>query len=149
MRRAAAYLVVICFVSACDREAAPLVSPAQISGDAIPAPLSTVPGNALVGEAVFSSREHGHCVLCHVVDGLDVPFQGNVGPALTGIGGRLTDGQIRLRIADPARLNPETVMPSYYRLQGLHQVGAAYRGKPVLSAEQIEHLVAYLSTLKS
>ena len=80
--------------------------------------------------------------------GLDADFQGDVGPALTGVGNRLTAGQIRLRVADAQSVWPQTVMPSYYRTGGLHQVGHAYQGKPALTAQQIEDLVAYLSGLK-
>ncbi|MCA8899753.1 MAG: sulfur oxidation c-type cytochrome SoxX [Hyphomonas sp.] len=117
-----------------------------IEGDAVPVSLSGEPGDAMRGQSVFASREEGHCVLCHRVDGLDAEFQGNVGPALTGIGGRLTAGQIRYRIIDAQQIWPDTVMPSYYRTSGLRQVGHAYEGKPTLSAQQIEDLVAYLSS---
>ena len=105
-------------------------------------------GDAARGLDVFVEREQGHCVLCHAVESLDTDFQGNVGPALTGIGSRLTPGQIRLRVADAQRIWPQTVMPSYYRTGGLNQVGRDYRNQPALSAQQIEDLVAYLSGLK-
>jgi len=124
-----------------------LVEPAQVSGDAIPNPLTGAPGDPAKGRAIFAARDGGHCVLCHGVAGLDVPFQGNVGPALSDVGARLTPGQIRLRIVDASRLNPDTVMPAYYRVDGLNQVSRGLEGKPVLSSQQIEDLVAFLAAL--
>jgi sulfur-oxidizing protein SoxX len=75
-------------------------------------------------------------------------FQGNIGPDLSGVAARLSAGQIRLRIVDSSRLNPRTIMPPYYRVEGLQRVAAAFLGKPVLTAEQVEDAVAYLLTLR-
>lgn len=130
-----------------------LVLPMLLAGrlawaaDGLP-PLIDVAVNPAQGERIFVEREAGHCVLCHRVAGLDAPFQGNLGPALTGIGSRLSAAQIRLRVVDASLLNPDTVMPPYYRSEGLEQVAVDYRGKTVLSAEQVEHLVAWLATLE-
>ena len=111
-------------------------------------PLAAIELSRAAGEAVFAEREQGHCVLCHRIDALPVPFQGNVGPALDGIGSRLSPAKIRYRIVDASRLNPETIMPPYYRTEGLSQVAEAYRGRPALSAEQIELVVHYLAGLR-
>jgi len=73
---------------------------------------------------------------------------GNLAPPLAGAGARLDEGQLRLRIVDSMRLNPQTIMPSYYRVDGLNRVAAAWRGKPVLTAQQVEDTVAYLLTLR-
>ena len=116
--------------------------------DAIPTPLSGAKGDPARGRAVVLNRQVGLCLLCHSGPFPDERFQGNIGPNLTGIGGRLSAGQIRLRIADPGRLNPASVMPAYFRNEGLARVAPAYRGKTVLSAEQIEDVVAYLVTLR-
>ena len=121
-----------------------LASPVKIVTDAIPEPLEGKLGDPARGLKVFASRDEGHCVLCHQLAGLDAEFQGNVGPALTGIGARLTAGQIRYRLVDAQSVWPDTVMPSYYRTGGLRQVGTAYQGAPALSAQQIEDIVAYL-----
>ena len=110
--------------------------------------LAGVPLSAETGAAVFASRDEGHCVLCHRVASLDAPFQGDVGPALDGIGSRLTPAQIRYRIVDASMLNPDTVMPPYYRTEGLNQVAQQYQGQPALTAGQIEQLVFYLAGLK-
>lgn len=134
-------------MSACGQSgSAGLASQVVIEGDAIPASLTGEPGRVAEGAATFVSREGGHCVLCHGIDGLEAEFQGNVGPDLTAIGDRLTPSQIRLRIVDARQIWPDTVMPSYYRTGGLRQVGKAFEGQPALTAGQIEDLVAYLSS---
>ena len=129
----------------------PAALAASARGDALEAPLVALDDvvlSAATGARVFVDRDQGHCVLCHRVASLDAPFQGDVGPALDGIGSRLTPAEIRYRIVDVSRLNPDTVMPPYYRTEGLTQVAAAYRGRPALSAEQIEQLVHYLAGLR-
>ena len=73
---------------------------------------------------------------------------GNVAPPLSGVGSRLTPGQLRLRVVDPTRVKPDVAMPAYYRTHSLDTVMQKYRGKPVLSAQQIEDVVAYLATLR-
>ena len=121
----------------------------RVDGDAIVQPLVVEQVDPVEGRRLFVARKAGHCVLCHRVAGLDAPFQGNIGPELSAVGARLTPGQIRLRIVDASRLNPNTIMPAYYRTDGLHQVAEQYRGRPVLSALEIEHMVAWLSGLKT
>ena len=119
--------------------------------DSIPAPLialSTDQATAASGQAVFVEREAGHCVLCHQVESLNAPFQGDLGPALSDVGLRLSAGQIRFRLVDPSRLNPNTIMPSYYTTDHLRQLPDKYKGQPVLDARQIEQLVIYLTSLK-
>ena len=101
-----------------------------------------------MGKTVFVDRDQGHCVLCHKIDGLDAEFQGNIGPDLSTVGDRLSPAQIRFRLVDLQSLMPDTVMPSYYRLHDLNQVQAQFQGQTILNAEQIEHLVAYLSSRK-
>ena len=122
-----------------------LVTEAQIEGDAIPAPLSAETGVPERGQEVFVDRERGHCVLCHAIEGLDAEFQGNVGPDLSSIGARLSPGQLRLRIVDYQIVRPGTLMPSYYRIHDLYQVADTYQDQPILSATEVEDLVAYLS----
>lgn len=118
-----------------------------VDGDAIPAPLSAQVGDSLRGRDIMAGRD-ANCLLCHAAPETGARFMGNIAPPLSGVGSRLTAGQLRLRIVDQSRLNPETVMPSYYKVDGLIRVAAAYRGKPVLNAGQIEDVVAYLQTLK-
>ena len=144
-RLAAGLFLGLTGLPACDAAPQPLIAASMIEGDAIPNALSSIPGDAERGHLIFTERERGHCVICHTLDTVDAPFQGNLGPTLTGIGTRLKPGQIRLRIAKPSEVWPDTVMPSYYRAQGLHQVGAEFANAPILSAQEIEDLVAFLS----
>jgi L-cysteine S-thiosulfotransferase len=91
-------------------------------------------------------RNAGACTLCHAVPGERI--YGNLAPGLAGVGARLTAAQLRLRVADSTRLDAGSAMPAYFRTEGLKQVAAAYRGKTILSAQQVEDVVAYLATLK-
>jgi sulfur-oxidizing protein SoxX len=124
------------------------LAPLRIVGDGIPEPLSGTKGDAARGRALIVARGAANCVLCHAVPDSEVRFSGDLGPSLAAVGARLDAAQLRLRVADNQRLNPATIMPSYYRADGLLHVAASYRGKPVLTAQQIEDVVAYLSTLR-
>jgi len=125
-----------------------LVAGNGINGDRIPIALTDKVGDAARGQSIFSDRDKGHCVLCHQVAGLDTPFQGDVGPELSGVGDRLDAGQLRLRIVDYQLVLPGALMPSYYRIHDLYQVQERYADTPILLAQQVEDLVAYLSDLK-
>jgi sulfur-oxidizing protein SoxX len=105
------------------------------------------PGDAARGKQIVVSRD-SNCLLCHSVPDSGTRFMGDVGPPLSGVGARLSEGQLRLRIVDSMRLNRDTIMPSYYRMDGLDKVAEAWRGKPVLTAQQVEDTVAYLSSLR-
>jgi sulfur-oxidizing protein SoxX len=122
--------------------------PFAVVGDAIPQSLTGAKGDAARGRAIVASRQIGLCLLCHSGPFPEERLQGTLAPDLEGAGGRWSEGQLRLRIVDAARLNPETIMPPYYRTDGLSRVAPSYRGKPVLSAEQIEDVVAFLATLR-
>jgi sulfur-oxidizing protein SoxX len=114
--------------------------------DAIEMPFAPT-ADAARGREVFASRDVGRCVLCHAAPGIDTAA-GNVGPSLAGVASRLTAGQMRLRIADITRVNPETVMPTFHRVEGMVRVAPEYRGKPALDAQQVEDIVAWLETLR-
>lgn len=124
------------------------ISGSVFSSDEIPVPLSGAKGDPARGRAIVVNRQLGLCLLCHSGPFPEERFQGNIGPDLNGIGARLSEGQIRLRVADPGRLNPATIMPAYFRGEGLTRVAPAFQGKPVLSADQIEDVVAFLATLR-
>ncbi|QGZ40152.1 sulfur-oxidizing protein SoxX [Pseudoduganella flava] len=123
----------------------------QISAaaDGIDHPLpGTTPGDPVRGRAIVADRQVGLCLLCHTAPIPEERFQGDLAPSLDGAGARWTVPQLRLRIADSARINPDTIMPSYYRTEGLVRVAPAHQGRTILSAQQIEDVVAFLATLK-
>jgi L-cysteine S-thiosulfotransferase len=124
--------------------------PARVAfaGDAMPSSLTGARGDPVRGRAITLDRQRGLCILCHSGPFPEERFQGDLAPDLRGVGGRLSEGQLRLRIVDSSRVNAATIMPAYLRTEGLTRVASAYRGKPVLSAEQIEDVVAFLSTLR-
>lgn len=119
-----------------------------VSGDTIAMPLGGRIGDPRRGEAVVRDRETGNCLICHAIPVADERFQGEIGPPLGGVGARLSPAQIRLRVVDPTRLNPRAIMPAYHRIDGLVRVDPRWSGRPVLDAQEIEDVVAYLSTLK-
>jgi sulfur-oxidizing protein SoxX len=122
--------------------------PYAIVGDAIPDSLTGAPGDAERGRTIVVNRQVGLCLLCHTGPYPEERFQGTLAPDLKGTGSRWSQGQLRLRIVDASRLNPDTIMPPYYRLEGLARVAPAFQGKPLLTAEQIEDVVAHLTTLR-
>ena len=121
--------------------------PYTIVDDAIPASLTGQKGDPARGRAIVVNRQVGLCLLCHSGPFPEERLQGNLGPDLSGAGARWTEGELRLRIVDASQLNRDTIMPPYYRTEGLTRVARPYEGKPVLTAEQIEDVVAYLTTL--
>ena len=124
----------------------PAFAPYAVEGDAIPAPLEGRAGDPARGRAIATDARKGLCTLCHA--GLGARPEGDLGPSLAGVGARLSPGQLRLRLVDGRALNPATVMPSYYRIDGLTRVGPAWRDRPILEAAEIEDVVAYLATLR-
>jgi L-cysteine S-thiosulfotransferase len=140
VRFAAAFVAAGCAMGA--------ASGAASAQDSIPASLTGAKGDPARGRAIVTNRQLGLCLLCHSGPFPEEPFQGNLAPDLAGAGKRSTEGQLRLRIADSSRINPATIMPAYHRTDGLTRVAPAWRGKPVLNAEQIEDVVAFLTTLR-
>jgi sulfur-oxidizing protein SoxX len=120
----------------------------RIVGDGIPESLTGARGDPVRGRAIVVDRTRGLCLLCHSGPFPEAPFQGNLSPDLAGTGARWTEAQLRLRIVDGRRLNPDTIMPAYFATEGLTRVGADWRGRTVLGAAEIEDVVAFLSTLK-
>jgi L-cysteine S-thiosulfotransferase len=122
--------------------------PYTVAGDAIPASLTGAAGDPARGRAIVIDRRVGACLLCHTGPFPEEKFQGTLAPDLAGAGSRWSQGQLRLRLVDPTRLNADTIMPPYYRVEGLARVGLAWRGKPILTAEQIEDVIAFLRKLR-
>ena len=123
------------------------LAPYTIVGDGVPDSLTGAPGDTARGRALVLDRA-STCILCHSGPFPEARFQGDLAPNLTDTGSRWSIAQLRLRLVDASRLNPVTIMPSYYRVDGLDRVGRNWQEKPILSAEQIEDIVAYLATLR-
>jgi sulfur-oxidizing protein SoxX len=122
-----------------------------VVGDGIPQPLTARPGDAARGRAIVINRQVGLCLLCHRGPFDATPEerqQGTLATDLAGAGARWSAAQLRLRLVDPRRVNPETVMPAYYRVDGLTRVGANWQGRTILDAQQVEDVVAFLRTLR-
>jgi L-cysteine S-thiosulfotransferase len=136
VRVAAAIVAVACMVSVAHGQ------------EAIPQSLTGAKGDPARGRAIVANRQVGLCLLCHSGPFPEERFQGDLAPDLKGAGARWSEGQLRLRIVDSGRINPASIMPAYHRSEGLVRVAPAWRGKTILSAEQIEDVVAFLMTLK-
>lgn len=134
------------------------VAPGGIQFDegAIAQSLTGAPGDAVEGLKVMTTKSMGNCVSCHAAEAYaDVPFPGNVGPVLDGAGSRWTEAQLRGLVSNPKMTFEGTVMPAFYKVDGFTRPGDVFTGKaapadlpPLLSAQQIEDVVAYLMTLK-
>lgn len=121
---------------------------ATADGGRIEAPLTAQPGDAARGRAIVVNRQQGLCLLCHSGPFPEERFQGNVAGSLAGAGTRWSAAELRARIVDARRINPASPMPAFHRTEGLTRVGPAWRGRPVLDAQQVEDVVAFLQTLR-
>ncbi|MFO1217784.1 MAG: sulfur oxidation c-type cytochrome SoxX [Burkholderiaceae bacterium] len=122
---------------------------AEVAADGIATPLTALPGRPDEGRRIVADRQLGLCLLCHSGPFPEVPFQGDIATDLAGAGSRWNTAQLRLRLIDPARLNPNSLMPAYGRSEGFARTGEAWRGRPVLQRQQIEDVVAFLATLRT
>ena len=121
---------------------------AHAAADSIDAPLDGLRGDAVRGRAIVADRTRGLCLLCHTGPFPEVRFQGDLAPDLAGAGSRWSEGRLRLRIVDGRRLDPTSIMPAYHRSDGFERVAPALRGRPILDAQQVEDVVAFLVTLR-
>ncbi len=117
---------------------------------AIPVPLTGTPGDATEGVKVVTGRRLGNCLSCHEISALrEEEFHGDVGPSLDGVAGRWDAATLRMIVVNAKRVfGQETVMPAFYRTEGLNRVRPEFAGKPILTAQQVEDVVAFLATLK-
>ena len=155
MKRTLTIIAGLCLATSA---AAQEVAPSDVQVDdmgAVAVSLSGAPGDPAAGQEVMTTRALGNCVACHQVSGLDAAFQGNVGPSLDGTGSRWDEAQLRGIVSNAKMVFPDTVMPSFYKSTGYVRPGDTFTGKagteplpPLLTAQQIEDVVAYLATLK-
>jgi sulfur-oxidizing protein SoxX len=131
--------------------ALPIPSQAQIiwDGDAIPSSLSGQSGDPIKGRTIVTSRQTGLCILCHAGPFPEERFQGNLAPDLKLSVTNLSAAQLRARLVDPSKTNTNTIMPAYFRIDHLQRVAPPFAGKTVLSAQEIEDVIAYLLTIKT
>ncbi|MBR0713391.1 sulfur oxidation c-type cytochrome SoxX [Bradyrhizobium liaoningense] len=150
MRCSLAAAVALCLSAAgvCAQEPAKTPIKLDIVNDALPKSLTGTPGNAEAGRKVFLTRTLGNCLACHQVTSLkSEEFHGEFGPSLDGVAGRYTEAQLRLIVADPKRIFTDTVMPAFFRNEGLSRVRPEFVGKSILTAAQVEDVIAFLKTL--
>lgn len=119
-----------------------------VGGHSIPQPLTDKPGDPERGKEIAINRKQGNCLACHKISGVDQPFQGEVGPRLDGIASVRSEGELRLQIVNAKAFNPDTIMPAFYKADGFHRVMDKFKGKTVLSAQQVEDILAFVMTLK-
>ena len=115
---------------------------------AIAKSLTGKPGNAVNGRKLAIKRKLGNCLACHVLPIPEQAYHGLIGPELNGVASRLSEGEIRMRIVNPKMANPDTIMPAFYKNEGFERVLKKFKGKSMLTASQVEDLVAYTMTLK-
>ena len=120
-----------------------------VAGDAVVQSLTGSAGDPARGRAIIADRQKGFCLLCHGGPFPEEPLQGNLAPSLDGAGSRWNEGQLRLRLMDNKRVNPESIKPAYHRIEGLNRVGDNWRDRPILSAAEIEDVLAFLMGLKT
>lgn len=112
----------------------------------IPASLTDQPGDPKRGREIAAGRD-GNCLACHRMPIPEEQFHGDLGPDLVGVGSRFSEGELRIRLVDPKLVNPDTIMPAFYKVSDLQRVTRRYLGQPILGAQEIEDVVAYLKTL--
>jgi sulfur-oxidizing protein SoxX len=132
----------------CNSAAAQGLTVPIIVDSAIPQSLTVVPGDPVEGERIARDMTNASCLICHALPIADEPDPGNIAPPLDGVADRYSEGELRLRLVDPKAINPGTVMPAYYKTEGLNRVLEPYAGKPIYTAQQVEDVVAYLMTLR-
>lgn len=134
------------------------VAPGDVVYDygAVAESLTGVPGDAEKGRKIASTKSMGNCITCHQVSALSkVQWHGEIGPSLDGVGSRWSEDELRGIVANAKKMFPGSMMPSFYKVDGFIRPGEGYTGKaakppiePVLTAQQIEDVVAFLMTLK-
>lgn len=139
--------VVSLFIGFTPMSGAAQQSSSQAGLTGLPRLENTQPGNPARGRQIVRDVNNATCLICHAMPIPEEPDHGEIGPPLHGVGSRYTVEELRLRLVDPKAINPDTIMPSYFRAEGFTRVSEAFRGRPIYTAQQIEDVVAYLATL--
>ena len=135
-------------ITMAEDSASPLAAFDVVDEFSVPTPLLDVAGSAERGRDVVGDRKLGNCLACHQISSMsDLPFHGDIAPSLDGVADRYETGSLRLLVINPKIVFPDTLMPAFYRVDGLHRVAAEFEGKPILTAQQVEDVVAFLMTL--
>ena len=119
-----------------------------VDENTIPKPLTATPGDPQKGLATMINRKKGNCLSCHVAPKVDQPYQGKIGPEFAGVADRWSEAEIRAIVVNSKLNNPDTIMPGFHVVDDLHRVLKKFEGKPILTAQEVEDVVAYLVTLK-
>lgn len=122
--------------------------PWRVENFAIAAPLGGLRGDAVRGRAIVASRERGNCISCHLLPIPEHPMHGTLAPPLVGVGARLSAGELRLRVVDEKLINPDTIMPAFYRDPARYNRPHPDHAATILTAQEVEDVVAYLVTLR-
>ena len=117
-------------------------------GMSIEKSLTGKPGDEKNGRALSINRKKGNCLACHQMPIPEQPFHGNIGPELVDVGANYSAGELRLRLVNSKVINEDTIMPAFYRNDGYNRVLKKFKGKTILSAQEVEDIIAYLLTLK-
>jgi len=119
----------------------------KLVGETIPKSLTGKPGDPKKGLKTAVDRRKGNCLACHVLPNVKLADHGEIGPPLAGVAKRYKVGELRLRLVDSKKLNPDSIMPSYYRTAGYHRLQKKWKDKTIISAQDVEDILAYLQTL--
>ena len=125
-----------------------LVKYKVVDENSIPQNLTGKKGDPVNGRKLAINRKKGNCLACHVMPIPEQSYHGKIGPDLNGVASRYEEGELRLRIVNPKIINEATIMPAFYRNDGFHRVMKKFNGKTIISAQDVEDIVAYLMTLK-
>ncbi|MEL7115903.1 MAG: sulfur oxidation c-type cytochrome SoxX [Pseudomonadota bacterium] len=114
----------------------------------VSASLTGTPGDPANGAKVFANRKQGNCLACHEnSDMADALFHGEVGPTLDGVGSRWEEADLRGILTNSKMMFEGTIMPAFYIDAGYTRASEKFEGKPILTAQQVEDVLAYLKTL--
>lgn len=127
---------------------ADVIADYKVVDGGIPKSLTGKPGDAVAGKKTFIDRKRGNCLACHTAPIPEQQFHGMIGPAMEGVAERMTEAEMRLRLVDSKQVNPDTSMPAFHRIAGLNRVPKKFADKPILTAQEVEDVLAYIKTLK-